>query len=421
MALGPVTVRTVEVQAPQDLDLLSLLPDDGGLAWVRGHGPDQVGLIGLGESTRMEFEGRERFSRAQRWWARWCGAADVHDSVRTMGSGPMAFASFAFDHNPGTSVVVVPKTIIGRMNGRTFITTIDDDEVDVQEFLGSAHDADEPSHVFVTWAEGTRPVHDWQKSVSAAVERINRGEIDKVVLARDVVAVTDRSVNVRWLLRRLNKRYPETWVFAVDGLVGATPELLIRRRGDEVMSRVLAGTVRTSSDAERTGELAAALMGSEKDQEEHAYAVRSVADALAAHCTDLDVPSEPKILRLANVQHLATDVRGRLADSAPALALAASLHPTAAVCGTPTERAFSTIRELEEMDRGRYAAPVGWIDGNGDGEFGIALRCAQIEDAQRTTLRLFAGVGLVASSDPDSELAETQSKLVAMRDAIEPR
>lgn len=421
MVLGPVTVRTVEVDAPAELDLLSLLPDHGGLAWVHGTGAAQVGLIGLGEATRMEFEGRERFSRAQRWWARWCGAADVHDQVRTMGTGPMAFASFAFDHNPGKSIVVVPRIVIGRMKGKTFITTIDADDVDPHAVLANSVTSDEPSHVYVTWAEGSRPVHDWQKSVKTAVDRINRGEIDKVVLARDVVALTDRSINVRWLLSRLNKRYPETWVFAVDGLVGATPELLVRRRGDEVTSRVLAGTVRTSSDAERTGELAAALMGSEKDQEEHAYAVRSVADALAAHCTDLDVPTEPTILRLANVQHLATDVRGRLADSAPALALAASLHPTAAVCGTPTERAFSTIRELEGMDRGRYAAPVGWIDSSGDGEFGIALRCAQIEDEQRTTLRLFAGVGLVSGSDPDSELAETQSKLVAMRDAIEPR
>lgn len=410
---------------PEHLDLLSLLPAEGGLAWIHGVGAGQEGFIGLGEAARMEFEGRERFSRAQRWWARWCGAADIHDHLRTMGSGPMAFASFAFDHDPGHSIVVVPQVLIGRRNGRTWVTTVDTD-VDPYEVLAPASPSpfgrdDGPSHVYVTWAEGTRPVHDWQKSVEAAVERINRGEIDKVVLARDVVAITDRGVDVRWLLRRLNERFPETWVFSVDGLVGATPELLVRREGDAVTSRVLAGTVRRSSNSERDGLLAEQLLDSEKDQEEHSYAVRSVADALAAHCTDLDVPHEPRVLQLANVQHLATDVRGRLADDVPAMTIAASLHPTAAVCGTPTERAFGVIRELEQMNRGRYAAPVGWVDSRGDGEFGIALRCAQIEDAERTTLRLFAGVGLVSGSDADSELAETQSKLVAMRDAIEPR
>ena len=159
-------------------------------------------------------------------------------------------------------------------------------------------------------------------------------------------------------------------------MLGATPEMLVRRIGDVVTSRVLAGTMRRSSDADNDASLASALLDSAKDHAEHEYAVQSVALALAAHCTDLDVPATPRLLRLANVQHLATDVSGVLADASPVLALAASLHPTAAVCGTPTERAFAVIRELEGMDRGRYAGPVGWVDAHGDGEFGIALRCA---------------------------------------------
>jgi menaquinone-specific isochorismate synthase len=430
---GSVTVRTTVLDANRaDLrfDLLSLLPPEGGLAWIHGVDGHQEGFVGLGEAARMEFEGRERFSRAQRWWSRWCGSADVHDGQRVMGSGPVAFSSFGFDDEPGHSVVVVPQVLIGRLRGRTFVTIAsvngDADHIDPYDVVkpaprGPFGEDDGPSHVFVTWSEGSRPVIEWQSSVTNAVERISRGELDKVVLARDVVATTDRGIDIRWLLRRLNSRFPDTWVFSVDGLVGATPELLVRREGDSVTSRVLAGTVRRSSDDERDGELARELMGSDKDQEEHSYAVSSVAAALAAHCTDLDVPDEPQILRLANVQHLATDVRGRLADDVPALALAASLHPTAAVCGTPTERAFALIREIEGMARGRYAAPVGWIDSRGDGELGIALRCAHIEDAERTTLRLFAGCGLVAGSDAERELAESQSKLVAMRDAIEPR
>ena len=143
--------------------------------------------------------------------------------------------------------------------------------------------------------------------------------------------------------------------------------------------------------------------------------MHSVARALATHCTDLQVPARPHILRLANVQHLATDVTGRLADSAPVLALAASLHPTAAVCGTPTERALALIRETEGMDRGRYSGPVGWFDAHGDGEFGIALRCAEFDGAR---VRAFAGCGIVAGSDPDSELAESAAKLLPIRNAL---
>jgi menaquinone-specific isochorismate synthase len=255
--------------------------------------------------------------------------------------------------------------------------------------------------------------------VDSAVARINTGELDKVVLARDIVAQLDEPIHIGALLIRLNESFPECWTFCVDGLVGATPELLIRRDGEHVTSRVLAGTMRRSRDTDRDGQLAAELLDSDKDQEEHVYAVESVAAALATHCTDLNVPERPFILRLANVQHLATDVTGELVDAAPALALAASLHPTAAVCGTPTERATHVIKELEGMDRGRYSAPVGWLAANGNGEFGIALRCALVETEDRKTLRLFAGCGIVAGSTGESEVAESQAKFAAMKSALE--
>jgi menaquinone-specific isochorismate synthase len=221
---------------------------------------------------------------------------------------------------------------------------------------------------------------------------------------------------VRHLLRRLAERYPSCWTFSVDGLVGATPELLVRRTGDRVLSRVLAGTVGRLDDDVADGELADALLGSEKDLEEHEIAVHSVAAVLAQHCEDLAVPDRPTILRLRNVQHLATDVTGRLADGSGVLALAGALHPTAAVCGTPTDVALKVIGDLEGMDRGRYAGPVGWLGTGGDGEFGIALRCAEVDG---TRLRLFAGCGIVAGSDPEDELAEAQAKFVPIRDALE--
>ena len=403
-------------QLPDITNLLSLLPAEGGLAWVHGPATNQHGIVGWDEIARITISGPERFSRAQRWWSQQCAISE--------GDNPIAFASFAFDKQPGTSVVVIPKVSVKRDELGTTLTITSDSPVtdlDISEWIAKVS----RPHVLsrglnqVTWLDGSRPVAQWQAAVDVAVSRINLGELDKVVLARDIVAQLDEPLHIGSLLLRLNEAFPECWTFCVDGLVGATPELLIRRDGEHVTSRVLAGTMRRSRDSDRDGQLAAELLGSDKDQEEHVYAVESVAAALATHCTDLKVPAQPFILRLANVQHLATDVTGELVDAAPALALAASLHPTAAVCGTPTERATQVIRELEGMDRGRYSAPVGWLAANGDGEFGIALRCALIENAERTKLRLFAGCGIVAGSTGESEVAESQAKFGAMKAALD--
>ena len=422
----PATVRTVALPADlADRPLLSLLPRGvAPTSWVTTDvDGDDTGLVGWGEAARAQFAGTERFSRAQRWWAGWLADADIADEVSMPGSGPVLFASFAFDPQPGASVGVVPQAVIGRREGVTWLTVVAASAREARHAIDETvaalrHPAAvPPAPVGVAYSEGSLSVPEWQAAVGEAVRRIDNGELDKVVLARDVVVTADSPIDPRFLLSRLASRYPSCWTFSVDGLLGATPEMLVRRIGDTVTSRVLAGTMRRSSDATSDASLAEALLDSAKDHAEHEYAVQSVALSLAAHCTDLDVPSTPRLLRLANVQHLATDVTGVLADGAPVLALAASLHPTAAVCGTPTERAFAVIRELEGMDRGRYAGPVGWVDARGDGEFGIALRCAAIEADDR--LRLYAGCGLVSGSDPELELAESQAKLVAMRDALE--
>lgn len=407
-------VRTVEL--PDIPNLLSLLPAEGGLAWINGLANNQIGIVGWGEVARSSFNGPERFSRAQRWWSQQC--------LSSTGNDPIAFASFAFDKDPGTSVLVIPEVAVTRNQNGTRLTMTSNVAISDSEVARVISEINRPHVVAqginnVTWLPGSRPVSEWQLAVDTAVARINSGELDKVVLARDIVAQLDQPIHIGALLIRLNESFPECWTFCVDGLVGATPELLIRRDGEHVTSRVLAGTMRRSRDTDRDGQLAAELLDSDKDQEEHVYAVESVAAALATHCTDLNVPNRPFILRLANVQHLATDVTGELVDAAPALALAASLHPTAAVCGTPTERASYVIRELEGMNRGRYSAPIGWLAANGDGEFGIALRCALIETDDRKTLRLFAGCGIVAGSTGESEVAESQAKFAAMKSALE--
>lgn len=415
-------MRTVALPA-DPRDLLDRLPGPGSLAWVTGPAGDQTGLVGWGEAARYEASGPERFSRAQRWWSQWSAQADVVDELEQPGTGPVAFCSFTFDpQDREPSVVTVPEVVLARRGGRSWLTVVAPDRPASTRLLERARAAlRRPVSVpqgpgQVRYAEGSLTVPQWRRSVSTAVRRIAEGGLDKVVLARDLRAECSGTLDQRYLLGRLAAAYPSCWTFAVDGLVGATPELLVRRLGTEVTSRVLAGTMRRSTDSSRDASLASALLASAKDHAEHEYAVRSVAAALAAHCTDLTVPAAPSLLRLANVQHLATDIAGELADGSPVLTLAASLHPTAAVCGTPTERALELIRELEGMSRGRYSGPVGWCDARGDGELGIALRCGTVSGR---SVRLFAGCGLVADSEADAELTESQAKLLAMREALE--
>jgi menaquinone-specific isochorismate synthase len=407
-----LTFRTtsIETATGEPIDLLGALPDQQSVAWIRRG----EGLVGWGEAARLQVRGDETFSRAQRWWNRLLAGAHIEDSVDLPGTGPVAFASFAFDLN-GLSEIVVPDIVIGTKGGQSWITSVNNASFDQSMLTHAATNPIAPTSV--TWSTGSLSTDDWKKAVATAVERINGGELDKVVLARDVIAHIEGDIDVRYLINRLATTYPTCWTFIVKNLFGATPELLVRRTGDLVMSRVLAGTVRRQGDASTDYELATALLKSDKDLSEHAYAVHSVARALAAHCTDLEVPEKPQVLELSNVQHLATDVTGQLANEAPILALVASLHPTAAVCGTPTERAKSVITELEGMNRRRYAGPVGWFDNHGEGEFGIALRCAEINSEEKT-IRSFAGCGIVAGSDPEMELAESISKLAPVRDCL---
>lgn len=406
---GPRIIATTR-PIPSVEDLLDALPQIGGVCWLRRG----EGMVGWGITAKLQLRGVERFSRTQRWWSEFCDRLVIDDSVALPGTGPIAFASYSFDP-ADASEIVVPKVLIGQRAGQAWITTMHTEGKEAPDTEWTTDVLEEPASV--TWGDGATTPQEWEKAVARAVERIAGGELDKVVLARDAIATVEGSLDQRLLLTRLAASYPTCWTFQVAGLLGATPELLVRRTGDLVTSRVLAGTVRRRGDSEADRGLAQALLASDKDLAEHAYAVNSVAKALATHCTDMDIPETPSVLELANVQHLATDVTGRLADDASLLALAASLHPTAAVCGTPTERAQSMIAELEGMSRERYAGPVGWFDVRGEGEFGIALRCAQV-DLENSTVRAFAGCGIVAGSDPERELAESSAKLIPIREAL---
>ncbi|MGC7098193.1 isochorismate synthase [Amycolatopsis lurida] len=392
--------RTREIDAP---DLLALLPSPHRVhSWVR----QGEGIVGWGEAARVDTGGPARFEDAERAWRRLVGRMEIDDEVGLPGTGPVAFASFGFGDDPGHSVLTVPSVLIGRRAGRAWITTIRSED---------AVRADVPTPVTapgtVRWREPRLPADRWRDVVAEIVPHLRAGALDKVVLARDLLAEADEPIDPRFLLRRLASRHPDCWTFAVAGLVGTTPELLLRRQDNQVTARVLAGSTWPGADED--------LLRSAALREEHRFAVESLLSSLVPHCTSTKADG-PFVLSLPSIAHLATDVTGDLApERATLLEMAGAVHPTAAVGGTPrTEavRLIAAVEGREGLDRGRYAGPVGWVGADGDGELGIALRCAQLSGRQA---RLFAGCGLIAQSDPDTELRETDAKFAAMREALD--
>ena len=411
---GPYLCRTVEIDDPGALELLpSGRPE--WTAWLRRGD----GLVGLGTLARLD-----QAVGAESWWQALCSRMDVVDEVGLPGTGPVAFGSFVFDpaHTADHSRLVVPRAVVGRRNGRAWLTRIAPagEPVEPADALlrvaGSGPTSvDAPTVTSVTPASLERA--DWQAAVAEALGRFD-DTFTKVVLARAVDAQASGPIEARTLVASLAGRYPTCWTYHVDGLVGASPELLIRRDQGLATSRVLAGTIRRHGDDEVDRALAQALARSSKNLTEHELAVASVAAALAPFCSGMNVPEAPSVLELPNVFHLATDITGVAHGEASALSLATALHPSAAVCGTPADVARATIAELEHLDRGRYAGPVGWMDAAGDGEFAIALRCGQVDPNDARHILLYAGCGIVAESDPADEYAETLAKLVPMLEAL---
>jgi len=419
---------TEEVADPGDL--LELLPAGPVLSWVRRGD----GLVGWGEVARFECAGPQRFAQARQWWAAVVGAARVRDDVSVPGSGLIAACSFAFaEESAARSVLVIPAVVVARRDGGCWVTRVRETSRGAGAGLqarmrgvglaGIGPAAPPPGPGPVAWSHGSGSEAQWVAAVTGAVARIDAGQLAKVVLARDVIARTAQPVDIRWPLRRLAERYGRCWTFAVDGLFGATPELLLRSDRGLVTSRVLAGTIWRSGEVSASdgdlSALASRLARSEKDLTEHRLAVASAAEVLLRHCASVNVPDEPFVLPLPNVLHLATDVTGALAVPTGLLDLVADLHPTAAVGGTPTPTAVAVIAELETTDRRRYAGPVGWVDADGDGELGIALRCGELDGSDARTVRAWAGCGIVAGSDPAAELAESVAKLIPVREALD--
>jgi menaquinone-specific isochorismate synthase len=435
-----VTALSVETTPLDDVrHLVPFLDSRRPLVWIR----KGEGIAGIGEALRLEFRGPERIRRAAEAWRETVRAATVSDDVRTPGTGLVAFGTFAFDdESTATSVLIVPEVVLGRRGGRSWITRIrrEDAIADGARSDGFGAAGTDPYRTGGTSATASprraghpvapsgdlpRPIAfgdeyrlsllpsgldeaGYETAVATAVAKIREHDLSKVVLARELSGHLPLESDVRRALVELALGYPDCWTFAVDGLVGSSPETLVRVHHGTVTARVLAGTRSRGRDAASDHESALALAASVKDQDEHRFAVSSVLDALRPHSADLAASDLPFTLKLPNLWHLATDIAGTLSDGASSLDLADALHPTAAVAGTPTREAVALIRELEPFDRGRYAGPVGWVGGDGDGEWAIALRCAQLDDTGDLTA--YAGAGIVADSDPATEYAETTMK-----------
>lgn len=420
---------TIKRPAMHEHGLLDYATRDESLMWLRRG----EGAIGFGQVARFEATGRDRFALARTWWEQTGAAARVEDPLGLPGTGLIAFGAFSFSFSSTyVSRLIVPKIVVGRDAECSWITyTVADPEAELSLEAAEAELAvllDEYSveHELGTGVDrlvgGQISEDDYMDSVRKAVETIESGQVTKLVLARDAVAELAAPIAVAQLLRQLALRYSDCWTYSVDGLIGATPEMLVRVCGDIAEARVLAGTLdRATAPAGDAGYAQRMLIEDEKQRHEHQLAIDSLTEQLGPLASGMEAPAEPFVLQLPNVWHLASDVKASLARRADGtvpsvLDLVEIFHPTAAVCGTPTEEAGRILRELEGMDRGPYAGPVGWVDTRGNGEFGIALRGGVIESP--TSIRLYAGCGIVAASDPAAELAESWAKMRPMREAL---
>ena len=417
--------------------LASRLASDRWFCWEQ---PDDSGmaLAGLGAVAEVVSRGPERFRQV---------AADCTELLRNAvssappglpaGAGPVWMGGFAFsDHGGATpewsslppALMVMPELSLLRRDGRCWLTlnavlTGPDDAgtaaASIRRRLEGLRWASlgpiDPDPAGVTRVAAPRPASDYERIVSQAVERIRAGGLSKVVLAREVTVEASGAHDPAALLGALRELFPSCFCFCVGtpeaAFIGASPELLVRRRGAIAATVALAGSTRRSADPSVDDHLGEQMLHSAKVREEHEIVATRIARSLRGHSVWVEAEDEPVVVRIVNIQHLATPIRGQLADSHSAVELAGLLHPTPAVAGEPRGRAVALIDELERLDRGWYAGPVGWMDAAEDGEFCVALRSGLLRDR---TAHLYAGCGIVADSDPASELAETEIKLEAL-------
>lgn len=438
-------LATITVPLAADVDVMATvaLGRSRHEPWFSMEQPDRAGraLAGVGVAVALEASGPERLASIDERWSALASTA-VSDPGTVPGSGPVAVGGLAFADDGGRSApwdgfapasLHVPRVGLARAAGRAeatlavLVRPADDPERLVDDLLDRVRRLEraeapllDPDVVQRPRVASALPPEHYEAAVGRAGEAIRAGELEKIVLAREVVVrgAVPRPAAVLGVLR---EAFPSCFTFAVGRgprtFLAASPELLVRREGQRVATLALAGSTRRSADPAVDDHLGERLLRSSKDREEHAIVARRILRRLGPHTVWVTAAEEPVVVRMANIQHLATPIRGQLHGAPTLLQLAGVLHPTPAVGGQPSAVALPRIPALEAMDRGWYAGPVGWTDAAGDGELCVALRCALLDhDPARAEpeARLQAGVGVVGESDPASELAETETKLQAL-------
>ncbi|MBV9837061.1 MAG: isochorismate synthase, partial [Solirubrobacterales bacterium] len=390
----------------------------------------------LGSVRALEARGAQRFTQIAAGWRALVAQALLDGTDGPPGAGLVALGGFAFDQLGGSSPgwsgfapgsLVVPELSLARRGSETWLTvnaevtaddTVEDLRNRIERRLGELREAPlpllDPSPAGGYAVISPIPPVHYEEAVARAVQRIRAGELEKIVLAREVEVHAPIDHDPAAVLGVLREAFPSCYAFAVGRgdatFVAASPELLVRKEGQRASTVALAGSMRRSADPAVDDHLGERLLRSDKDREENAIVARRIARVLRPHSVWVTAASEPVLARVANIQHLASPIRAQLAASVGAIELAGLLHPTPAVGGEPREAALALIPALEGLDRGWYAGPVGWTDAAGDGEFCVALRCALLRGRRA---RCYAGCGIVRDSDPAAELAESEIKLEA--------
>lgn len=361
-----------------------------------------VGFAGLGISARSNAQDARRL----------LSTIEHSPSAVPIGVGPIMFGSIPFDTSRPADFILPSVSICKTREGEIWVTVIDDAPVPpFTDFVS------ESKHQHFDIRDGVS-VATYIAAVEAARTAVRNAEITKAVIARDVFVESDAPINIHAVLLRLRASFAKSYRFSFDGFLGASPELLVAIHDDEITSHPLAGTTPRTGDLQQDALLAKQLLESSKNQIEHRVVIDMVHDTLLPHCSYLDWEAEPSVVQVANVQHLGTQLVGKLSEPRiHVLEAALALSPTPALGGFPRDEALRLISQYEGMDRDKYGGAIGWFDARGNGVFAVAIRCAQFNES-RTQARLFAGGGIVADSEPLDELAETKSKLQAMLAAI---
>ncbi|RLP11982.1 Isochorismate synthase dhbC [Propionibacterium australiense] len=379
--------------------------DGSGAAFLRG----QDGFIALGQMARLDDVSMDE---ADGWWEEFSAQIENETEMpEAFGTGPIAYGSFTYDpaRTSQRSCFVVPEVIVGRREGRCWVTRLGYDRVD--PVLPERHGpATAPGRVrFETSEEANQ---EWLDHFNRVKEYITAGRADRVVLLRQLDALAEGELDPRWVLHRWRLGYGGSWAYLVSGLVGATHEVMVRRRGGLTVSRILAGSVQALGGMDEATRTAQLLSSSERLSQHH-HAVAAAAESLSPFMTGMHVPRQPFALSLPDGLNLATDICGVASPGHSCLALASALHPLASVTGSPLAAAREIIDETSTIDRGRFGAPVGWIDAQGDGEWFAALRACQL--GQRGGARLYASATVSAGTSAHDKLVSTQVKLSQMR------